>query len=217
MEHAGRRLDLLLAARLPDHSRSYLQKLIKNGAVRCGDAVCTAQRSPVKTGDRITIEIEEAESSAPVGENIDLPVLYEDDSLLVINKPPGMVVHPGAGNHTGTVVNALLGRNPELAEELAMDESRPGIVHRLDKDTSGCLVIAKTPQAQFKLSRSFAEREVVKTYAALVRGIPASTGFVPGFRGHCICNGLAEHAQIGESECIRDDGAPAVGTKMDRH
>ncbi len=171
-EHAGKRLDLLLAAMLPDCSRSYLQKLIKNGAVRCGDAVCTAQRSPVKSGGRIIIEIEEAESSVPVGENIDLPVLYEDASLLVINKPPGMVVHPGAGNHTGTVVNALLGRNPELADELSMDESRPGIVHRLDKDTSGCLVIAKTPQAQFKLSRSFAEREVAKTYAALVRGIP---------------------------------------------
>ena len=172
-EHAGRRLDLLLAALLPDCSRSHLQKLIKNGAVRCGGVVCTAQRSPAKTGDRIIVEIEEAESSAPVGENIDLPVLYEDDSMLVINKPSGMVVHPGAGNHTGTVVNALLGRNPELADELEMDESRPGIVHRLDKDTSGCMVIAKTPQAQFKLSRSFAEREVAKTYAALVKGIPS--------------------------------------------
>ncbi len=171
--HAGTRLDLLLAGLLPDCSRAYLQKLIKNGAVRCGDAVCTAQRLPAKTGDKIVIEIAEAESSVPVGENIALPVLYEDDSLLVINKPPGMVVHPGAGNHTGTVVNALLGRNPELADELAMDESRPGIVHRLDKDTSGCLVIAKTPQVQFKLSRSFAEREVGKTYAALVRGIPS--------------------------------------------
>jgi 23S rRNA pseudouridine1911/1915/1917 synthase len=172
-EHAGKRLDLLLPALLPDYSRSHLQKLIKSGAVRCGGAVCAAQRSPVKSGDSITVEIEEAESRVPTGENIDLPTLYEDDSLLVINKPPGMVVHPGAGNHTGTVVNALLGRNPELAEELAADESRPGIVHRLDKDTSGCLAIAKTPQAQFKLSRSFAEREVIKTYAALVRGIPA--------------------------------------------
>jgi len=173
-EHAGERLDRVLAMVLPDCSRSYLQKLIKNGSVRCGDSVCTAQRTAVKTGDEITVEIEAAQSSsAPIGENIFLPVLYEDDSLLVINKPPDMVVHPGAGNYSGTVVNALLGRNPELADTLSLDESRPGIVHRLDKDTSGCLVIAKTPQAQFKLSRSFAEREVVKTYAALVRGIPA--------------------------------------------
>lgn len=172
-EHAGERLDRVLAAVLPDCSRSYLQKLIKNGAVRYGGSVCTAQRTAVKTGDEITVEIEKAESTTPVGENIFLPVLYEDDSLLIINKPPDMVVHPGAGNYTGTVVNALLGRNPELAETLALDESRPGIVHRLDKDTSGCLVIAKTPQAQFKLSRSFAEREVTKTYAALVRGVPA--------------------------------------------
>ena len=87
-EHAGERLDRVLAAVLPDCSRSYLQKLIKNGAVRCGGSVCTAQRTAVKTGDEITVEIEKAESTAPVGENIFLPVLYEDDSLLIINKPP---------------------------------------------------------------------------------------------------------------------------------
>lgn len=92
--------------------------------------------------------------------------------MLVIDKPAGVVVHPAAGNPTGTVVNALLGRYPQLAEQLACTTSRPGIVHRLDKDTSGCLAVAKTANAQFKLSTAFAGRETRKTYLAITRGVP---------------------------------------------
>lgn len=106
-------------------------------------------------------------------EHIPLDILYEDDALLVINKPAGMVVHPAAGNYTGTVVNALLGRDQEILEEFdEADSMRPGIVHRLDKDTSGCLVIAKNGNAMHKLSRSFADREVSKTYMAIVAPAP---------------------------------------------
>lgn len=167
------RLDRFLAEQLPDNSRSFFQKLIKDGAVKIDGAVCTVPRQQLRTEQEVCAEIPEPQESAElIAENIDLPVLYEDSSIIVINKPPGLVVHPGAGNYSGTVVNALLGRDPEFGEELPMNEGRPGIVHRLDKDTSGCLVVAKTAQAMFKLSRSFAGREVKKTYAALVNGIP---------------------------------------------
>lgn len=171
-EHNGKRLDRFLAESIPDYSRVFFQKIIKLGAVHRGDAVVSIPRTTVAAGSVITIAIQEEKNYIPISEQIDLPVLYEDDSMLVINKPAGMVVHPGAGNYCGTVVNALLGRNPELLETMPMANSRPGIVHRLDKDTSGCLVIAKTPQAMFKMSASFSERTVAKTYAAIVRGIP---------------------------------------------
>jgi 23S rRNA pseudouridine1911/1915/1917 synthase len=171
-EYDGKRLDKFLADSLPDYSRVFLQKIIKVGAVSYGGEVVSLPRFSISGGGLVSVIIQEDDSYIPISENIDLPVLYEDASMLVINKPAGMVVHPGAGNYCGTVVNALLGRNPELADTMPMDNSRPGIVHRLDKDTSGCLVIAKTPQAMFKLSASFAERTVAKTYAAIVRGIP---------------------------------------------
>ena len=121
---------------------------------------------------KIRIDMPELQLPAPPApENFDFPIIYEDDVMLVINKPAGVVVHPAAGNPTGTVLNAILGRYPSLAAGLSVN-SRPGIVHRLDKDTSGCLVIAKTPEAQFHLGRAFANREVAKTYLALVRGVP---------------------------------------------
>ncbi|UKI30415.1 MAG: prolipoprotein diacylglyceryl transferase [Lentisphaeria bacterium] len=169
---AGTRLDRCLSRLIPDSSRSFLQKLIRDGMVRADGAAVDVPRYPVRAGMRIEVDLPEEAAAEPSPEPFDFPILYEDESMLVIDKPPGVVVHPAAGNPTGTVVNALLGRYPQLAEELACGNSRPGIVHRLDKDTSGCLVIAKTASAQFKLSGAFAGRETAKTYLALVRGVP---------------------------------------------
>ena len=172
-EDAGKRLDRFLADKLPDYSRSMLQRLLKDGAVSRDGTVFATAKVVVAAGEIYEIAIPEpVVSEHPLAEDIPLPVLFEDDWMLVINKPPGMVVHPGAGNTSGTVVNALLGHCPELAEFDEMATDRPGIVHRLDKDTSGCLVIAKTPQAMTRLSAAFAERKVKKTYKALVKGVP---------------------------------------------
>lgn len=172
-EEAGVRLDRALSRMLPDSSRTFLQKIIKEGAVQCNGQCVVVPRTPVQKGMRVTVAM--PEFSAPVppqAEEFDFPILYEDDFMLVIDKPWGVVVHPAAGNQEGTVVNALLGRYPALASEAAVN-SRPGIVHRLDKDTSGCLVIAKTPEAQFHLGNAFANREVSKTYLTIVRGVPS--------------------------------------------
>jgi 23S rRNA pseudouridine1911/1915/1917 synthase len=170
------RLDYFIAKLNPDNSRTFFQRLIKNDAVKINGEICKAPRTAVHTGDAITVEWPET-AVIPVlmAEDLHLPVLYEDDTLLVIDKPSGMVVHPGAGNHSGTVVNALLGRNPEFSADLPVEGGRPGIVHRLDKDTSGCMVIAKNSSALFKLSQAFAKREIDKTYVALVWGIPKNT------------------------------------------
>lgn len=171
-EGEDKRLDRCLSRMIPECSRAYLQKLIKEGNVTCNGVVCDNQRMPVNEGMELEVLIEEPEETVPLAEQIDLPVLYEDDYMLVINKPAGMVVHPAIGNMSGTVVNALLGRYPDMQETMSTAGQRPGIVHRLDKDTSGILLIAKTPQAQFKLSKFFAERKVSKTYLAIVLGIP---------------------------------------------
>ena len=106
-------------------------------------------------------------------EKFEFDILYEDPSFLVIDKPAGVVVHPAPGNYEGTVVNALIGRYPAMAEDFAEEDgNRPGIVHRLDKDTSGCLAVAKTVEAKFKLGKAFADRKTGKTYLAVCRGIP---------------------------------------------
>ncbi len=169
---AGTRLDRCLSRLIPGSSRSQLQRLIRDGLVTSDGSVLDIPRYPVRAGMRIQVEFPEPEDSAPSPEPFDFPILYEDDAMLVIAKPAGVVVHPAAGNPDGTVVNALLGRYPNLATELACSNSRPGIVHRLDKDTSGCLAIAKTASAQFKLGTAFAGRATGKTYLAIVRGNP---------------------------------------------
>ncbi len=171
---AGTRLDRCLSKLIPGSSRAYLQKLIREGLVRCGGPVVTLPRYPVHPGELVEVTVPAPKDpEAPLAaEPFAFPILYEDASMLVIDKPAGVVVHPAAGNPDGTVVNALLGRYPGMAEDFADSSRRPGIVHRLDKDTSGCLVIAKTPNAQFHLGTAFAERLTSKTYLAIVRGIP---------------------------------------------
>ncbi len=172
---AGTRLDRCLSRLIPGSSRSYLQKLIKDGLVSSNGDILDIPRYPVRAGMVITVRLPEESGNEPVAEPFEFPILYEDDVMLVIDKPAGVVVHPAAGNPSGTVVNALLGRYPQLMDEMACQNSRPGIVHRLDKDTSGCLCIAKTASAQFKLSTAFASRDTSKTYIALVRGVPVKS------------------------------------------
>ena len=170
---ADERIDQVLASRCPDLSRTHIQKLIRDGKLTVGGKVCDVPRLkfPAGTAVILTDDLPAVPLKAE-GEDIPLDVIYEDDVLLVINKPAGMVVHPAAGNWHGTVVNAVLGREPGLDDE-DFDAMRPGIVHRLDKDTSGALVIAKTAKALRKLAKSFADRDVQKTYLAIVHGWPS--------------------------------------------
>jgi 23S rRNA pseudouridine1911/1915/1917 synthase len=168
-EHAGWRLDRYLALALPQFSRSRLQTLIRSGDVQLQGKAARV-RETVRAGDVVRLiepPIQEIEDQA---EQIPLEILFEDDDLLVLNKAPGLVVHPGAGNQTHTLVNALLHHCASLSG--IGGKQRPGIVHRLDKETSGCLVVAKNDAAHSALARQFAEREVNKTYLALVAGIP---------------------------------------------
>ncbi len=169
--HAGVRLDVFLAANL-QRSRSQVQSLLKQGLIRLQPGTARSEASyRLRVGDSITIEKEPAKPllTEPAGEAIPLDIIYEDDALLALNKQPGLVVHPAAGNWSGTLVNALVHhRGAQLAARGGGE--RLGIVHRLDKDTSGVILIAKTDEAHERLGRIFAEREVKKMYRALCVG-----------------------------------------------
>lgn len=172
----GSRLDLLLVQRHPYLSRTAIQKAIAGGCATVNDEPGKAGRR-LETGDVLRYELpEEGECiSAPIAvspQEIPLDVLYEDESLLVINKPAGMVVHPGAGNPagTGTLVSALLYREPPSFARVGEDAARPGIVHRLDQDTSGVLVVARTQEAYESLKESFLARRTEKLYLCIARG-----------------------------------------------
>lgn len=166
-EAAGLRLDVFLAQICPRYSRSRLQDLIKREFVRLNGQPARP-RETLRTGDNVTLEEPPARPSQRRAQKMALDVLYEDDDLLVLNKPAGLVVHPGAGHSEHTLVNALLHHCENLS--VIGGEERPGIVHRLDKDTSGCLVVAKTDEAHRALSTQFAGRDVDKVYLALVAG-----------------------------------------------
>lgn len=166
----GQRLDAFLASKLPDLSRSRIQNLIKEGHILLNDAKVKA-RASLKVGDSISIHIPEEKPAEPEPEDIPLSVLHEDDDIIVINKAVGMVVHPAAGNEDGTLVNALLYHcSSRLATEGG--DGRPGIVHRLDKDTSGCLVAAKTNSALRHLVHQFSERQTTKLYLCVAQSSP---------------------------------------------
>ncbi|MFC5049416.1 RluA family pseudouridine synthase [Rubritalea spongiae] len=169
-DNTGKRIDAFLTTQLPDLSRGRIQSLLKSGDILVNGAQQKAKYS-VQAGDIITIEIPEPEPEEAQPEDIPLSVIYEDDDLIVINKDSGLVVHPAAGNQTGTLVNALLFHcKGKLADEGGAE--RPGIVHRLDKDTSGCMVVAKTNLAHVALVNQFKERETKKQYLAVVEGKP---------------------------------------------
>ena len=163
------RLDRWLSNQLSDLSRSRIQKLIEQGCVEINAETCTDKNAKVKPGDRIHLTIPAAQPTNLQPEDIPLDILYEDDHLLILNKPAGLVVHPAAGHQDGTLVNALLAHCP-LAE--IGGEQRPGIVHRLDKDTTGAIAIAKTDQAYQHLQAQLKAKTARREYLGVVYGVP---------------------------------------------
>jgi 23S rRNA pseudouridine1911/1915/1917 synthase len=166
---AGSRLDLFLASACSDLSRSRIQKLIEGGSARV-NREAVKRSHVVRAGDEIELDVPEPEAVAIEPEAIPLSVLYEDADLLAVNKPAGLVVHPSPGHASGTLVNALLHHVQDLAG--VGGELRPGIVHRLDRDTSGVLLVAKSDRAHASLSRQMKKRSMRKQYLALAAGVP---------------------------------------------
>lgn len=163
----GARLDVVLSLSLEELSRNHVQKLIEAGQVELNGEICKVKKTLLKNGDTIEITIPEPEELAVIGENIPLDIIYEDQDLLVINKPKGMVVHPAVGNQTGTVVNAVLYHCGSSLSSIN-GVRRPGIVHRIDKDTSGLLMIAKNDKAHNSLAKQLAEHSITRAYRAIV-------------------------------------------------
>lgn len=170
----GKRLDVALAQILESVSRSRLQAMIREGHVRLNGQTVRSSTT-VRERDMVEYNIVDQPNPSIHAQNIPLRIIYEDQSIMVIDKPPGLVVHPGAGNPDGTVANALLFHLNR--SEVPGQTLRPGIVHRLDKDTSGILVLAKTEDAHARLSQAFAMREVTKTYIAVCRGSGMAQAF----------------------------------------
>lgn len=164
------RLDKFLVQCLPEYSRSRLQALIKEGQVQVNQTVVTKTGFDLPAGSQVEVNIPAVQPSGLVAEDIPLEVIFENDDLVVVNKPAGMVVHPAAGHSQGTLVNAILAHDPDL--EGVGGEQRPGVVHRLDKDTSGLILIAKNDAALHWLQDQFRLRQVKKTYLALSDGHP---------------------------------------------
>ncbi|MEA4906587.1 MAG: RluA family pseudouridine synthase [Anaerolineaceae bacterium] len=164
------RLDKYLADQLPEHSRSRLQNLIREGEVLVDGSVVTKSGFKLEQGVAVQIHIPPQEPSELVPEAIPLEIVFENQDILVVNKPAGMVVHPAAGHSTGTLVHAALSHAPDM--EGISGEQRPGVVHRLDKDTSGLILLAKNDAAQRWLQNQFRSRQVKKVYLALVDGLP---------------------------------------------
>lgn len=170
-DKAGSRLDRLLAAGLPALSRTRLQALITAGRVAQGGTPVEDAAMRVRAGQAFTVSVPVAPPLMPQPQAIPLDIVYEDAHLLVIDKPAGLVVHPGAGNPDGTLVNALLAHTGGQLSSVGAP-LRPGIVHRIDKDTSGLLVVAKTDAAHWRLAEQFAEHSVERAYHAVVHGHP---------------------------------------------
>src|SRR5581483_12466801 len=164
-DSAGARLDVFLASLVGDLSRSHIQRLIKDGHVLVDGKPAKANQ-PVKTGQSIALDAPAPADPTPKPEPLPLPILYQDADVIVVDKPAGMVVHPAAGHAGGTLVNALLHHVSDLSG--IGGEKRPGIVHRLDRGTSGLMVVAKNDRAHEELARQFHDREVEKDYLALV-------------------------------------------------
>lgn len=168
---AGERIDRVLAM-ITGASRARVAEWLEDGQVSCNGTVVTTRSRRVDEGDLVALAIDPAEPPRRLEPepDIELDVVYEDEHLMVIDKPAGLVVHPGAGNDTGTLVHALLARHPEVAA--VGEPDRPGIVHRLDKDTSGLMVVALSAEAHAELSEMFAAHEVERRYLTLVWGVP---------------------------------------------
>jgi 23S rRNA pseudouridine1911/1915/1917 synthase len=193
---AGLRLDQALAAALPQYSRARLQRWIREGAVRLGGKAARA-RDRVQGGEQIVVEAQFAADNTVGAEALPLDIVHEDRELLVLNKPAGLVVHPGAGNRAHTLQNALLAHDPALSRV-----PRVGLVHRLDKETSGLLIVARTPEVHTRLVAQLAAREIGREYLALVAGQP--TG------GARIDEPIGRHRSLRTRMAVRGDGREAV-------
>jgi 23S rRNA pseudouridine1911/1915/1917 synthase len=204
-EEEGQRLDRVLAARIPALSRSRLKALILDGQVKVAGRTIRDPNTSVKSGDSVTVTLPAPEPAKPAGEVIPLNIVYEDDSLIVIDKPAGLVVHPAAGHAKGTLVNALIAHCGASLSGIG-GVKRPGIVHRLDKDTTGLMVVAKTDQAHRALSAQFANKAksgIERGYLALVWGAPSRP------KG-TIDAPLDRHPKARDKRAVRDGGRPAV-------
>jgi 23S rRNA pseudouridine1911/1915/1917 synthase len=182
-DHAGQRIDRFLADQIGTISRSRVKTLIDEGRLRGNSGPVTQPAEPVKAGATYILDLPAPLPATPLPQSIPFPILFEDDDLIVLDKPAGLVVHPAPGNLDGTLVNALLAHcGPGFTGIGA--ERRPGIVHRLDKDTSGVMVVAKTQLANDALTAAFATRDLTRTYHALVWGLPNPlTGDIEGAIG----------------------------------
>lgn len=196
-EQMGQRLDQTLAELFPEYSRSRLKTWIEAYLVKLNDRIANIPREKVLGGEKIQITLEVEDEIRFEAENIPLNIVYEDDDIIVINKPKDLVVHPGAGNPNGTVLNALLYHYPPIAEV-----PRAGIVHRLDKDTTGLMVVAKTIPAQTKLVRDLQKRKITREYEAVASGIMTKGGTVD--------QPMARHATKRTLMAVHPMGKPAV-------
>lgn len=170
-DYKGLRIDKFLALSFPDMSRAQLQRLIKSGNVSCDDNIIIDSAFKVRENDIYQVYVPPAVEAEPLPENIPLDIVFEDNDLIVVNKPAGMTVHPAPGAYSGTLVNALLFHCGASLSGVG-GVKRPGIVHRIDKDTSGLLVVAKNDMAHRFLSEQFFEHSIERTYYALVYGVP---------------------------------------------
>jgi 23S rRNA pseudouridine1911/1915/1917 synthase len=195
-ELAGRRLDQALAQLLPQYSRTRIQRWIEEGAVRV-NGLAPRARDVVVGGEAATVEARLSEETAIAAEKLPLDIVHQDGSLIVINKPPGVVVHPGAGNREHTLQNALLAHDPKLRQV-----PRAGLVHRIDKDTSGLLVVARTLEAQSALTKALAAHDIEREYLALCTG--AMTG------GGTVDQPIGRHRTQRTKMAVRSDGRAAV-------
>jgi len=171
----SKRIDGIISNEIEELSRAYAQKLLENGHVTVNGTICTSKKLILSEDDVIVVEIPEPEVLEVLAEDIPVDIVYEDDDLMIINKPVGMVVHPAPGNYTGTLVNALMNHSEKLSSINGV--IRPGIVHRIDKDTSGLLMIAKTDHAHKSLAAQLKAHTIKRQYIAIIHGkIRSDTG-----------------------------------------
>jgi 23S rRNA pseudouridine1911/1915/1917 synthase len=202
---SGLRLDRVLAAHLAQLSRSRLKALIVAGQVTIAGRTIRDPAVTVKSGDAVAVTLPPPEPALPQGEDIPLTVVYEDDAIIVIDKPKGLVVHPAAGHASGTLVNALIAHCGDSLSGIG-GIRRPGIVHRLDKDTTGLMVVAKTDKAHRSLAKQFAE----KTEGPLRRGYLAFVWGAPGKPKGTVEAPIGRHQQARDRQSVRRDGREAV-------
>ena len=194
--YSGLRLDAVIAKLCPEFSRNHIKNWILDGSLVL-DGKETKPRKIIKGGELVEINVQEEIPDQFQPQNINLSIIWEDESVLVVNKPPGLVVHPGAGNKSGTLLNALLYHEKDLGYL-----PRAGIVHRLDKDTSGIMVVAKTERAYLNLVNQLKERTVKREYWAIVVGVPISDGIIE--------EPVGRHPKLRKKQAVTLSGKPAI-------